>query len=117
MIPTNAARFDAFHSRGFLGRACTWPVSGMSIHRHHPHRSGQERIPPRLAHPCFDPCCENQRLHPDDDSDSDSRWAITNDDALNHGRHSRQLDTFDNAADTGGPGYPLATISALCRSA
>ena len=97
IVPGHAARFDAFRSRGFLGRARTWPIPGLSIDRRHPHRSGRKRNPPRHAHPCSDPSYGNQRLRPDDDSDS--RWAMANDDALNRGRRSRQSDTFANAAE------------------
>ena len=97
IVPGHAARFDAFRTRGFLGRACTWTISGMSINRRHPHCSGRKRNLPRLAHPCVDTSHGIQWFRPDDDSDS--RWAMANDDALNRGRRSRQSDTFANAAE------------------
>ena len=69
----------------------------MSIDRRYPHRPGRKRNSPRLAYPSSNPRYGNQRLRPDDDSDT--RWAITDDNALNHGHRSRQLDTFDNAVE------------------
>jgi len=76
----------------------------MSIHHRHPHRSGRKRLHPRLAHPRSDLRYEYQRLRPDDDSDT--RWAITNDNALNHERHSCHLDQLlmTPPSRDGGPG-------------